>query len=182
MNLQMSNGLLKKRFAEYKDEISTKPAQRKPDDHALIIDGLNTFIRAFSVNPSLNEDGSHVGGLVGFLKSIRFAINKFKPTRCIIVFDGKGGSKPRQKVYSGYKGGRKVRSRLNRVVDWTVNPQDESEAMKLQLSRLIEYLENLPLTILSIDGLEADDVIAYATNTALKDSKITIMSLSLIHI
>ena len=56
----MSNGLLKKRFAEYKDEISTKPAQRKPDDHALVIDGLNTFIRAFSVNPSLNEDGSHV--------------------------------------------------------------------------------------------------------------------------
>ena len=35
-----------------------------------------------------DEDGSHVGGLVGFLKSIRFAINKFKPTRCIIVFDG----------------------------------------------------------------------------------------------
>ena len=176
MNFQMSNGLLKKRFAEYKDEISTKPAQRKPDDHALIIDGLNTFIRAFSVNPSLNEDGSHVGGLVGFLKSIRFAINKFKPTRCIIVFDGKGGSKPRQKVYSGYKGGRKVRSRLNRVVDWTVNPQDEAEAMKLQLSRLVEYLENLPLTILSIDNLEADDVMAYVSNTSLKDSKVTIMS------
>ena len=176
MNSPMSNGLLKKRFAEYKDEISTKPAQRKPDDHALIIDGLNTFIRAFSVNPSLNEDGSHVGGLVGFLKSIRFAINKFKPTRCIIVFDGKGGSKPRQKVYSGYKGGRKVRSRLNRVVDWTVNPQDESEAMKLQLSRLVEYLENLPLTILSIDNLEADDVMAYVSNVSLKESKVTIMS------
>ena len=172
----MSNGLLKKRFAEYKDEISTKPAQRKPDDHALIIDGLNTFIRAFSVNPSLNEDGSHVGGLVGFLKSIRFAINKFKPTRCIIVFDGKGGSKPRQKVYSEYKGGRKVRSRLNRVVDWTVNPQDESEAMKLQLSRLVEYLENLPLTILSIDGLEADDVIGYCTKHIFKNNKSTIMS------
>jgi len=176
MNSQMSNGLLKKRFAEYKDEISTKPAQRKPNDHALIIDGLNTFIRAFSVNPSLNEDGSHVGGLVGFLKSIRFAVNKFKPTRCIIVFDGKGGSKPRQKVFPGYKGGRKVRSRLNRVVDWTVNAQDESEAMKLQLSRLVEYLENLPLTILSIDNLEADDVMAYASNVSLKDSKVTIMS------
>ena len=176
MNSQMNNGLLKKRFAEYKDEISTKPAQRKPNDHALIIDGLNTFIRAFSVNPSLNEDGSHVGGLVGFLKSIRFAVNKFKPTRCIIVFDGKGGSKPRQKVFPGYKGGRKVRSRLNRVVDWTVNAQDESEAMKLQLSRLVEYLENLPLTILSIDNLEADDVMAYASNVSLKESKVTIMS------
>ena len=95
---------------------------------------------------------------------------------CIIIFDGKHGSKSRQKVYDGYKGGRKVRTRLNRVVDWDINVQNESEAMKRQLSRLVEYIENLPLTILSIDGLEADDVIAYATNTALKDSKITIMS------
>ena len=165
----MSNAnkdLLSKRFNEYKEEISTEPTRRKLNDHALLIDGLNTFIRAFSINPSLNEDGSHVGGLIGFLKSVRFAVNKFKPTRCVIIFDGKHGSKSRQKVYAGYKGGRKVRSRLNRVVDWTINPHDESEAMKLQLSRLVEYIENLPLTILSIDGLEADDVIAYATNTA----------------
>ena len=179
MNSRMSSAnkdLLSKRFREYKDEISTEPTRRKLNDHALLIDGLNTFIRAFSINPSLNEDGSHVGGLIGFLKSVRFAVNKFKPTRCVIVFDGKHGSKSRQKIYPNYKGGRKVRSRLNRVVDWTINPHDESEAMKLQLSRLVEYIENLPLTILSIDGLEADDVIAYATNTALKDSKITIMS------
>ena len=168
--------LLSKRFNEYKEEISTEPARRKLNDHALLIDGLNTFIRAFSINPSLNEDGSHVGGLIGFLKSVRFAVNKFKPTRCIIVFDGKHGSKSRQKVYDGYKGGRKVRTRLNRVVDWDINVQNEAAAMKRQLSRLVEYIENLPLTILSIDGLEADDVIAYTTNTTLKDSKITIMS------
>ena len=48
--------------------------------------------------------------------------------------------------------------------------------MKLQLSRLVEYIENLPLTILSIDGLEADDVMAYVSNVSLKDSKITLMS------
>ena len=141
-----------------------------------MIDGLNTFIRAFSVNPSLNEDGSHVGGLVGFLKSVRFAINKFKPTRCIIVFDGKGGSKPRQKIYSQYKAGRKVRSRLNRNVDWAINPQDEHESMKLQIGRLIEYLEHLPLTLLALDKLEADDIISYVTNVTLKESKTTIMS------
>ena len=141
-----------------------------------MIDGLNTFIRAFSVNPSLNEDGSHVGGLVGFLKSVRFAINKFKPTRCIIIFDGKGGSKPRQKIYSQYKAGRKVRSRLNRNVDWATNPQDEQQSMRLQIGRLIEYLEHLPLTILALDRLEADDVISYVTNVTLKESKTTIMS------
>ena len=141
-----------------------------------MIDGLNTFIRAFSVNPSLNEDGSHVGGLVGFLKSVRFAINKFKPTRCIIIFDGKGGSKPRQKIYSQYKAGRKVRSRLNRNVDWATNPQDEQDSMRLQIGRLIEYLEHLPLTLLALDKLEADDIISYVTNVTLKESKTTIMS------
>ena len=61
---------LNKKFKELKEELS-EPTVRKPNDHVLLIDGLNTFIRAFSVNPSLNEDGSHVGGLVGFLKSWR---------------------------------------------------------------------------------------------------------------
>ena len=166
---------LNKKFKELKEELS-EPKIRKPNDHVLLIDGLNTFIRAFSVNPSLNEDGSHVGGLVGFLKSVRFTINKFKPTRCVVVFDGKGGSKPRQKIYSQYKAGRKVRSRLNRNVDWATNPQDEHESMKLQIGRLIEYLEHLPLTILALDRLEADDIISYVTNVTLKESKTTIMS------
>ena len=166
---------LNKKFKELEEELS-EPKIRKPNDHVLLIDGLNTFIRAFSVNPSLNEDGSHVGGLVGFLKSVRFTINKFKPTRCVVVFDGKGGSKPRQKIYSQYKAGRKVRSRLNRNVDWATNPQDEHESMKLQIGRLIEYLEHLPLTILALDRLEADDIISYVTNVTLKESKTTIMS------
>ena len=166
---------LKDKYKELEKDLS-KPEVRKPNDHVLLIDGLNTFIRAFSVNPSLNEDGSHVGGLVGFLKSVRFAVNKFKPTRCIIVFDGKGGSKPRQKIYSQYKAGRKVRSRLNRNVDWAINPQDEHESMKLQIGRLIEYLEHLPLTLLALDKLEADDIISYVTNVTLKESKTTIMS------
>ena len=166
---------LKEKYKEIEEELS-EPKVRKPNDHVLLIDGLNTFIRAFSVNPSLNEDGSHVGGLVGFLKSVRFAVNKFKPTRCVIVFDGKGGSKPRQKIYSQYKAGRKVRSRLNRNVDWATNPQDEQESMKLQMGRLIEYLEHLPLTLLALDRLEADDIISYVTNVTLKESKTTIMS------
>jgi hypothetical protein len=63
MNLPMSNAnkdLLSKRFNEYKEEISTEPTRRKLNDHALLIDGLNTFIRAFSINPSLNEHENHL--------------------------------------------------------------------------------------------------------------------------
>jgi 5'-3' exonuclease len=163
-------------FKEYESDIETKPISRKPDEHIFISDGLNTFIRAFAVNPSMNEDGSHIGGIVGFLKSIRFGVNKFKPTRCVIVFDGKNGSKKRRKLYPQYKMNRGSGSRLNRRVDWTMTPTDESESMRIQLVRLVEYLEHLPITILSVDGVEADDVIGYLTNTTLKDSKCTIMS------
>ena len=145
------------------------------NDKVLIVDGLNTFIRAFSVNPALNEDGVHIGGLIGFLKSIRHAINKLQPTRCVIVFDGKNGSKKRRKIYPEYKSQRRVKSRLNRNVDWTTTPTDEQAAMAQQIGRLINYLEFLPVKILSLDGTEADDVIAYLTMTIFKKD-VTIMS------
>ena len=48
--------------------------------------------------------------------------------------------------------------------------------MKMQLSRLLQYLEQLPLTLISIDGTEADDVIAYISKQLLVKSKIFIMS------
>ena len=77
-----------------------------PDDKVLIIDGLNTFIRVFSVVPITNDDGAHVGGIIGFLKSIGFAIKMHNPTRCIIVFDGEGGSDRRRKLFPDYKANR----------------------------------------------------------------------------
>jgi 5'-3' exonuclease len=48
--------------------------------------------------------------------------------------------------------------------------------MQRQLKRLVEYLECLPLTIVSIDNLEADDIMSYICNLVLKESKFTIMS------
>ena len=172
----MSKKSLSNLYKQYESDVEKEPNNRKPDEHVFISDGLNTFIRAFAVNPSMNEDGSHVGGIVGFLKSIRYGVNKFKPTRCIIVFDGKGGSKKRRKIYPEYKQGRGVSSRLNRRVDWSATPTDEAQSLRIQLVRLLEYLEHLPITVISADGVEADDVIGYLTNTTLKDSKCTIMS------
>ena len=45
-----------------------------------------------------------------------------------------------------------------------------------QIRRTIDYLEYLPVTMLSIDNVEADDIIAYASKQVLTDSKVTIMS------
>jgi len=146
------------------------------NDRVLIVDGLNTFIRAFAVNPSINDDGLHIGGMMGFLKSLRYTSDILKPSRVIVVFDGKNGSGRRQKIYPEYKGTRKVKRRLNRNVDWGTAPMDEQQSMKQQMGRLIEYLEQLPLTLICVDGIEADDTMAYISQQLLPKSDIMLMS------
>ena len=147
----------------------------KPNDSVLLIDGLNTFIRVFSAIPTTNEDGVHVGGIVGFLRSIGYTINMVRPTRTIIVFDGKGGSNRRRKIFPQYKMGRKMSHRLNRTTD-LLTRDEEKKMMVFQLNRIVEYLECLPLTIVTMDNIEADDVIGYCAKHIFKDSKTTIMS------
>jgi DNA polymerase-1 len=147
----------------------------EPNDSVLLIDGLNTFIRVFTAVPTTNEDGVHIGGIVGFLRSIGFAINMVRPTRTIIVFDGKGGSNRRRKIFPEYKAGRKMSLRLNRTDGISLTRADEHKMMIAQLNRVIEYLELLPLTITTAENIEADDVIGYSAKHVFKD-KVTIMS------
>ena len=169
---------LNEKYLSFLDQTKddTHKAVNHLNDRVLIVDGLNTFIRSFAVNPALNEDGLHIGGMVGFMKSVRYSCDILKPSRCIIVFDGKGGSKRRQKIYPEYKGTRKVKRRLNRNVDWGTAPADEQQSMRQQMGRLIEYLEQLPLTLVSVDGIEADDTMAYISQQLLPKSDCILMS------
>ena len=146
----------------------------------LVIDGLNTFIRSWSTAPNLNDNGDHIGGIVGTLKSIGFAIRTINPTRVVVVFDGKGGSQSRKDIYSGYKserGKNKIKMRLNRAATIEMNPEEESASMKRQMSALGELLSSLPVSIMIYDGIEADDVMAYiATTLRQENEKVVIMS------
>lgn len=148
-----------------------------PDDRILIVDGLNSFIRVFSAVPVCNEDGEHIGGITGFLKSIAFVVRSVHPTRLVIVFDGKGGSVRRRDLYADYKAGRKINTKFNRPDHLEIDVEQEVKNMRNQLSRLTQYLDTLPITILSIDNVEADDVIAYMTTDIFNNSQqVTIMS------
>ena len=53
----------------------------------LIVDGMNLFIRGFVANPSMSENGFHVGGVVGFLNGLRNCIEKFKPTDLFVIWE-----------------------------------------------------------------------------------------------
>jgi DNA polymerase-1 len=148
-----------KLFKELQQERSL--THTNTNDHILIVDGLNMFIRAFGATPGYNEDGQHVGGLSGFLYSIGKVVRDFKPTRCVIVFDGRGGSAKRKKIYGDYKANRANKTKLRRHDHHDSTIEDEQESMRHQFSRLVSYLDNLPVTFMAIDGIEADDAIAY---------------------
>lgn len=133
------------------------------DDRVLIIDGMNIFISVFAAVPQLNENGEHIGGVAGFIKSVGARIREFNATRCIVVFDGSGGSKRRKKIYPEYKANRKKnKTVLNRWNEFD-GYIDEQASMKKQFARIAEYLDYLPITVISIDGIEADDTISYIT-------------------
>jgi DNA polymerase-1 len=167
-----------KKYLSILEEIKKKGGSLddgNPNDKVLVIDGLNTFIRVFSVIPTTNEDGIHIGGIVGFLRSIAYVVNMVRPTRVIIAFDGKGGSTRRRKIYPEYKKNRKTKYRVNRSNSFA-SQDDERMNMIMQIQRVVEYLDNLPLTVLSYDNIEADDTIGYICKQVLTKSNITIMS------
>lgn len=159
-------------------DILNKIDSRKTDDlnsRVLIIDGTNSFLRIWNSMAYTTENGDHVGGIVGFLRSIGSNIRDFDATRCIIVFDGKGGSQRRKKIYSEYKEHRSGKYNLRREEFGT--KEDERESQKRQLIRIIQYLDSFPVNVLCLDNVEADDVVAYIVSDVLpKTSKVRIVS------
>lgn len=136
----------------------------------------NTFIRCFASIPTLNDDGIHTGGISGFLKSIGYALRLINPTRCIIVFDGTGGSTRRKKIFPEYKKHRSNKVRLNRIFEDASTNESESQAIARQLRRVGHYMNALPVTTIQMDNVEADDVMAYLALESFKNSNVTIMS------
>ena len=119
--------------------------------------------------PAINPQGNHVGGLVGFMKSLGYAIKLIQPTRVVLVFDGQGNITNRRNTYSEYKANRKIKRITNFNVFSTL--EEESDSVATQMLRLLDYLKTLPVNISIIDKIEADDTIAYMSQK-LKDDVI----------
>ena len=128
----------------------------------LLIDALNMYYRAYIVDPTLSLNGDPIGGLAGFLKILQKLIRETKPDQIIVVWDGPGGSSRRRIVNKNYKEGRKP-IRLNRTVK-NLTENEEFANKVWQQTRLIRYMNEMPVCQLMIPGIEADDVIAQIVN------------------
>lgn len=150
-------------YEDILDNLKPTPP-RALNDHILLIDGMNTLIRSFSLLKAMNPSGTHIGGLVGFLRSLGYVTRIFDPTRVIVVWDGKGGSGNRQNIDPNYKAQRAT----SRITHWGLydTKEEETEALVNQLFRVQDYLECLPIHQLVMEKLEADDIMAWIAKKA----------------
>ena len=148
----------KKELLKLLDSVEEQGEETVESQRVLLIDGLNLFFRNFAMLNAVNPDGIHVGGLGGFFRSLGALIRQIQPTSVYVVFDGAGSSNNRKNLLPEYKSGRN----LQRITNWEVfdTHDDEDDAKIDQIVRVIQYLKTLPVKTISIDKVEADDIIA----------------------
>lgn len=137
---------------ENTDSVSNK------HERVLLIDGLNLFFRNFAILNLINSNGVHIGGLGGFLRSLGTLVKEIKPTSVYVVFDGPGSSASRKNMIPEYKSSRNI----NRITNWDIfdDIEEEHDSKINQIVRLMHYLKCLPVKVLSIPKVEADDILA----------------------
>ena len=151
------------------DGIQEQGEETVQSERILFIDGLNLFFRNFAVMNMVNPDGIHIGGLGGFFRSLGAMIRQIDPTQVYVIFDGAGSANNRKNINPLYKSGRD----LQRITNWDAfdDKQDEDDSKVDQMIRVIQYLKTLPVKTVSIDKVEADDIISYLSKVVIKDPK-----------
>lgn len=126
-----------------------------------IIDTFGFFFRSFYALPPLsNKSGFPTGLLTGFTNFIATIQKEHSSDYLIFALDTKGDTF-RNEIDSNYK----------------ANRQAPPEELSMQLPIAIEWIEKMGFKTLSQSGYEADDMIASATNIAVKKGyKVRIVS------
>jgi DNA polymerase-1 len=138
----------------------------------LLVDALNLFTRHFVANPAMSEHGYHVGGIVGFLNSLRLMNERFSPEKVFIIWES-GGSPRRRAILPEYKSNRRPK-KLNRYYDDEI--PDTVQGRDNQISVIVEILKKTPICQMYVPDCEADDVIGYLARYAYRNEKKIILS------
>lgn len=134
---------------------------------------FNTFVRSWAAVPSMDSNGEPNGGVVGFIRSLKFVMRDVRPDRVIVVWDGEGGSMKRRSVYKDYKAGRKPR--INRQYDFET-PEQSMVNLKVQYAKLRQVLPLLGVLQVELPDVEADDVVAFICRQLRDESQKVILS------
>jgi len=120
----------------------------------------------------MDNNGEHVGGIVGFLKGIQLLCERYQPSDVVVAWEG-GGSQRRRSVNSSYKSGRKP-GKLNRFYEEDI--PDTVENRNSQVARLVSLLRKAGVKQAYVSDCEGDDIIAYMVNAVFRDRNCVIVS------
>lgn len=110
----------------------------------LLIDGYNLAFRSFYAIPDLTRsDGFPTNILHGWLRTLWYLENEYKPTNVVVFFD-LGRSKRRLELLPEYK----------------ANRAQTPEALSKQMPFVKELTATLGYPIIEQEGIEADDLLA----------------------
>lgn len=140
----------------------------------LMIDAYNVFARSYCVVPLMSSHGHHLGGSIGFLKSLSMYAEKFMPSRIIVCWEG-GGSARRRQILPEYKMNRKP-IKLNRSDIYEDIP-DTKENFNYQIELLTKLLRYIPVQQVYVDECEADDIIGYISRYEFQNEDKLIISM-----
>ncbi len=121
------------------------PAGSEPG-RLLVIDGHSMAFRAFYALPAENfstDTGQHTNAVYGFTSMLLTMIRQHSPTHVVVAFD-LATPTFRSEEYSEYKAGR----------------SKTPEEFHGQVDLIIKVMEAMRIPTISLDGYEADDIIA----------------------
>ncbi len=109
----------------------------------ILVDGSSYLYRAFHALPPLtNSHGEPTGTVFGCINMIKRLLEDYQPEHMVVIFDAKGKTF-RDELYSEYKAHR---------------PPMPDE-LRAQIEPLHAWVKAMGLPLLSVEGVEADDVI-----------------------
>ncbi|WP_394129171.1 DNA polymerase I [Shewanella maritima] len=131
-----------------------------PNNPLVLVDGSSYLYRAYYAPPHLtNSKGEATGAVYGVVNMLRSLLSRYQPSHIAVVFDAKGKTF-RNDMYSEYKAQRPPM------------PDD----LRSQIAPLYRIINALGLPLISIEGVEADDVIGTLAHQASLEGRATLIS------
>lgn len=126
----------------------------------ILVDGSSYLYRAYYAPPHLtNSKGEATGAVYGVVNMLRSLLTRYQPSHIAVVFDAKGKTF-RNDLYDGYKAHRPPM------------PDD----LRSQIEPLYRIIRALGLPLISIQGVEADDVIGTIARQASLEKRAVLIS------
>ena len=130
--------------------------------NTLLIDGEGLLKQGFYGTKQVQMKHGSVGTIFHFINTIKRFYQDFGITKVVVFWEGKDSKLYRQCYYPNYK-----KNREDKVEDL-----DKIHDLDRQRVRVKQYLEELFIRQVEIDGCEADDGIAYYVRNSPNENKL----------